>query len=453
MRSSLHYRQRARSIGTLLPSLCGYLIFIFLVSACGATATPPANNGTKTPGITATATTIPTTAPQTSCPAAGTARAAVMPPLALGNRPNIVYIPEVASSNSVPAFGRLIRYDVTSSAKTEIVKLPNTGVEQAQVSADGQWMLFVANVTGQSQQQLKLQMVRLDGQDLQTLYCLPPVTKGAETGNVIYDVQWSPNQKQVVFSAVIGSSTPAISLLDLVSGKVQTELVSTDPTVYRYATNVWLDNTRVYVIGIPNSPTPQRLLSILDTTKGANQKSNDLQQVINTSQYCWDFASSPDGTKLFTSQCTVPNPTDQGLPVQKGPSSISMQSATGGQQQIIYSTSTFALRSIRAASSTTLLLVIQNSGTNADTSRNGLWKINTDGSGLTRLTTESADKASYLDGFEPWSNVSRDGGMFALRSSSLNPKSGSTSLFFGSMSGGTPTMFADGGAIVGWTMM
>jgi len=98
-----------------------------------------------------------------------------MPPLTLGNHPTIVYLPEDTSGNIPSAFGRLLRYDVTSGLTTEIVKVPGAGLEPAQVSADGQWILFVADTAEQQAQlrQEKLEMVRIDGRYLQTLYCLP----------------------------------------------------------------------------------------------------------------------------------------------------------------------------------------------------------------------------------------------------------------------------------------
>jgi len=51
-------------------------------------------------------------------------------------------------------------------------------IEQAQVSQDGQWVLFLSipDPRGDSQHSAMLQLVRLDGQGLQTLYCFPTDT-------------------------------------------------------------------------------------------------------------------------------------------------------------------------------------------------------------------------------------------------------------------------------------
>jgi eukaryotic-like serine/threonine-protein kinase len=88
--------------------------------------------------------------------------------------------------------------------------------------------------------------------------------------------------------------------------------------------------------------------------------------------------------------------------------------------------------------------------------------IHTDGTGLTRLTTDSKDQVSNLnpDSQYPWSNVSRDGNLYAMEQQSLQPSGhpGTVTLFFGSLHGGTRTRFAsmsDGTqlSIVGWTTM
>ena len=100
----------------------------------------------------------------TNCPAPGTARAAVMPPITLGTHPNIVYIVN-EGTQAQPTFGTLKRNDIVTGNKVEIVKMAKTTVSEAQVSANGQWLLFVAQVSGQN----KLQLVRMDGHFLQTL--------------------------------------------------------------------------------------------------------------------------------------------------------------------------------------------------------------------------------------------------------------------------------------------
>jgi hypothetical protein len=87
-----------------------------------------------------------------------------------------------------------------------------------------------------------------------------------------------------------------------------------------------------------------------------------------------------------------------------------VRSATGGPARTIYNTATYAIKALRVATGTSLLLIIHNAST--ETSHNGLWKVNTDGTGLTRLNSEAAiikdpaheemNFAGYLAGI--WTN-------------------------------------------------
>lgn len=130
---------------------------------------------------------------------------------------------------------------------------------------------------------------------------------------------------------------------------------------------------------------------------------------------------------------------------------------TGGQAQTIYSSSVYAVTRVRAITPTTLLVLIDNvplAGQQADTSHNGLWKMNTDGSGMTRLTPTIGQAISLNDGSQfPWSNVSRDGGMYSLQVVTNQGKA----LYIGSLNGGAPTEFASTSSgsvfIAGWTTM
>jgi len=114
------------------------------------------------------------------------------------------------------------------------------------------------------------------------------------------------------------------------------------------------------------------------------------------------------------------------------------------------------------ASSTTLLFVIDNIGNGSiDTSHNGLWKVNTDDTGLTRLTSNTADETTmftYIRSLH--STISLDGGSYAVQVT--NTSSRLSSLPIGSMNGGKPVAFAslpgntgtiDTLDIVGWTTM
>jgi eukaryotic-like serine/threonine-protein kinase len=436
---------------------------LVLLAACGpfgsatSAPTPTASTGgriaTATTGhATSTPTTAPMPATQTACPPAGTARAAVFAPLALGPHQNIVYVfNQGTSSNSWS--GELKRYDTSTGQKVIIVNAPTSQIFGAQISADGKWILFTTSV---SSAETALQLVRMDGQGLQTLYC---------SANGIGDIQWSPDQKTVVFMdglrlVMEGLGSPTVYSLDLATGHLQVELV--EPTAagsFGAAPAAWLDDTHLYMtsffIGGVDFPLPQSL-SVLDTAKGAQQQLSDLLKVFASSGPCLSFDSSVEHAKLFVSTCHLlfgDGPTPR---TQQGPSAIISEPALGGPQTAVYSTPALAITTLRVISSTTLLLLIQN--LSGDTSHNGLWKMNLDGTGLARLTTAGTGQMSWLNGSQfPWSNVSRDGSRYALEISSNN---GTTqSLLIGSLAGTSPSTFAtvsstvDNVAIVGWTTL
>jgi len=378
-----------------------------------------------------------------------------MRPLALGSHPSIAYIFNEGTVDNA-SFAELKRYDVTTGSKTVIVHLPQTNITEAQVSADGQWLLFVSNDLVGS----KLQLVRLDGQGLQTLFC---------PSDIVNHVQWSPDQKLVMFSAVTITGRSVPFLLTLSTGAVQRELLLPD-TGFGFEARTWVDNTRVYLVSLPAGPGGAENLYILDTKQGAQQQVSNLTLVGQGSQpqSCWDFDSDYEATRLVTSSCTVsfpPGSTDRGI--QQGPSSITIQSITGGSAHTTFPTPTLAITQVRLLGykSSKLLLLMENQNFGAsisvDTSQNGLWKMNTDGSGLTRLTTEGANTTSNFNQFTqyPWSNVSVDGSLYALQVTDIQSKNPITNLVFGSLDGGPTTTFAFANVnagtveVAGWTMM
>src|SRR6266566_3939876 len=171
--------------------------------------TPGATTSTKGGNVTPGSNTQGMPVTQASCPATGSARAFVAAPLALGNDQAIVYIVNEGTPNA-PTFGTVKRYDTSTGAKVEINKTANTRIDDAQVSADGQWVLFTAHVAGQSE----LRAVRMDGQGLQTLFCAP-------AGYRIFGAQWSVNQKLVVFDDGQDNGGVTTYLLNMASGSLQ----------------------------------------------------------------------------------------------------------------------------------------------------------------------------------------------------------------------------------------
>jgi eukaryotic-like serine/threonine-protein kinase len=421
---------------------------LFLLAACapfgsansGPTPTPGTSSTTATPtsgGFTATPTTAPLPATQTACPTAGTARPAVFAPLVSGPHQNIVYIFNQSTASGVPS-GEIKRYDASTGKKFMIVNAPTNGIYVAQISPDGQWILFTTDV---SLTEAALQLVRMDGQGLQTLYCSP-----IDSLYSLSSIEWSPDQKTVAFM----DGGRGVDLLDLATGHLQVVLV--EPTVTTgsilVAPATWLDDTHIsmtsFVSG--NNRGPQESLYVLDTTKGAHQQVSDLTRVFDYSGYCLSFDSSVDNAKLFVSTCHAN---------QQGPGTIIAEPALGGPQTTVYTNPTLAITAVRVVSNTTMLLLIQNS--TGDTSHNGLWKLNLDGTGLTRLTTAGAGQSCFLNVTSQfrWSNISRDGSMYALKIGSVPTES----LLIGSLGGTSPSTFATVSgsvgdvSIVGWTTM
>lgn len=442
---------------------------MFLLASCStggsepSTTPTPTSRGTVTPPVTPTVTTVAVPPTQTSCPTAGTARAWVTAPLALGSHQNVVYL--VSEHPGTGTTSTLKRYDLTSGSKTEIVKLPGVYISSAQVSADGQWLLFVSKVN----QQTMLQMVRMDGQGLQTLYCI---------NGDITNVLWSANQQSVLFNASAPpQGTVGIYLLNLKSGSIQLEVQPSDsgsPLHLKFVGTLltWLDNTRAYVKFSNFAIAPDDSLGLLDISRGPNQKMSDLTTVFQQKPNppfnypCWDVDSSYDGSTLFIAQCgglSAPNCSGSCvLGTREGPSTINTEPTTGGSQHTIVNSQTLGIAVVRAITSSTLLLQIDNFSQNhpSDNSQNGLWKVNTDGTNLTRLTTDAKGATTSLCQFSQnrWSNVSRDGSRYVFQTTSTGSYPETYSLYTDSLNGGTPQAFAsiaDGTqlAIVGWTTM
>ena len=429
--------QRASRTARVLGSVLASCLVVLMVAVAVPVLQAHANS------VTAGAAKVP--ALSTSCPAPGTARAAYMPSMTLGSHPSVVYIVNEGTPGH-PTFGTLKRYDTVTGNKVEIVKMANTAMFSAQVSANGQWLLFVS----QTSNQVKLQLIRMDGQDLQTLYCGP----GNPQENIL-SVQWSTNSKYVVFLQLLQSGT-AINVLNMSTGALQADL--TLPTGATFSPRTWLDNTRVYLTYEPTDSPPTSVY-LLDTSKGANQNYHNLPLVFDSSAnpYCWDFDSSYDALQLYTSACTATQSGGPGHVTYSGPSSIAVHPATGGTGTTIDFRSDLAFTSVRAVTSNTLFYLVGN--TTGNTSQNGLWKVGADGSNPILLAGNSGNTDAQLNQYSqfPWSNVSRDGSQYVLALVHSNQSHTTYTLEYGSLNGGTPFVFAAITdvqlSVVGWTTM
>ena len=428
----MYTSQITRASRILISCLAGCVIFLLAASApqSHVSASSSTTSHALRPAI------------STSCPAAGTGRAAVLPSLTLGTHQNIVFVSNKVNSSFLPLSGTLKRYDVTTRSKTTIVSLANQNIASAQVSADGQWILFVAQSGTSSSPLFKLQLIRMDGQFLQTLYC-----NTAQPG--INGPQWSTNRKLIVFY-ILSNNTESVDLLNTTTGVVQTELSFSTSTLSAVTVRTWLDTTRIYLTNT-QTDQPPNIIYILDTSKGPNQPLSNLMTVFHGNFSGFD--SSYNGSQLFISSCAC------GQGGNLGPSSITVQPATGGQAKTLFSASSDAITGVRAVLPTTLLFTVANFslGGGGNMIDNGLWKMNTNGTGIARLITNQAGQFSGLNNFSqfPWSNVSRNGSMYAVQIAG-NPIQ---ALQLGSLGGGAPTTFASfngsGTSLntVGWTTM
>src|SRR5260370_9920513 len=161
------------------------------------------SSGNKNPGQT-----VPMPQTQTDCPATNTARAAVMRPLACGSHQNLVYIYNEVPHNTSIAYGRLRRYDATNGQKTDVA---TSGIQilRAQVSSDGQWVLFLSMPDPRGGLHVvMLQLVRLDGRGLQTLMCLPySGLSVGPLGKSAISFQWSVDEKSILLSSDVMNQT------------------------------------------------------------------------------------------------------------------------------------------------------------------------------------------------------------------------------------------------------
>ena len=365
--------------------------------------------------------------------------------MTLGNAPNLVYTVNEFKNNA-STFGTLKRFDTITGAKTEILKLPGTRITSAQLSSDGQWILFSADIGGQ----MKLSVVRMDGKGLQTLACAPG-------GDTIRSPQWSLDQKLIVFDESPNSGGATIYLLSVASGLLQTEL--TPPASgLAYLPRTWLDLTQVVLVGyLPNSDAPAQNIYILDTALGPNQQSSALQKFATITTPCWNFDSSFDGKTVFYNQCTPGNP--------EGSSTVAAQPVNSASASQVFSSPTLAINAVRVFDNKNAFLLATASNTmmglSGDHSKDGLYKIATDGSNnAIPLVLAGNGLTPALNSYSQyyWSNVSRDRNLYALEEYGSNGPNASYTLLYGSMNGGASNTFAsisDGTQleVAGWTTM
>lgn len=437
-------------------------IVIIAAAAAGAVKAAPVlfHRGSTQTGGQQAITTQPMPPTLTSCPAPGAARAMVSRTLAPGHHQDLVF----------STGAELERYDTSAGRTTTILQARGGSLDEAQLSADGTWLLFENQVGNQN----AIQAIRLDGQGLQTLHCAP-------AGQSIFGLSWSPDQQTLAFdegSPFDGPHGPSgaanTELLQVKTGKLETALIQpvyvpNQDNQHGYLPFYWLDNTHLYMqdyIRCCVGDNPPIHLYVLNTGQGTNQHPGNLGQGTTISSgFIQQAALSPDRGTLLQTSCTC------GFNLWRGPSPITEQPATGGGSRTIYTDSANAITNIAAIDANDLLVVISN--TEGDLSQNGLWRLNLVTHQRVHLMPNHLNsQASFLFNLgtgSTWANIARDGSMYAVKmltyaSDGLHTTS---SLFVGSLQGkgtavniytGAPvslqnTLPQPDAFIVGWTEM
>ena len=462
-----------------LSSIFSGLLLCFLLmlgSACssqpasgsGGNATPTAPSGTAgssnnggTPAGSTPSQTVQMPPTQTACPATGTARAAVMRPLVLGHDQDLVYIYNEVPQNTSTAVGHLRRYDATTGQKTDIVS-SGIRIDQAQVSADGQWVLFLSipDPRGDNQHSAMLQLVRMDGQGLQTLYCFPNATySGQNTSRLPISLQWSVDQQSILFSVNTNNDTSQVELLNVSTGALKTLFLDQNDQLYYYSVVTWLDNTHFYLIKQGSqAPTPPATVFLMNASTATVANPGLVQLfTIPTRQSYFSLDSSPDGSKLYSSSCL--------LAASPFNTTIMVGPAMGGTRTTLFQGSPLdCVQVLRVISPNKLLALAQVSTNAGNAFSNDVWTLNTTpGSNynvVSLLSVSPSDQTRY-DFNETtqftWSNVSRDGGTYALQA--VNPATNVQSIMVGPLSGGNASAIATTSpgsstvSIAGWTTL
>ncbi|HLX41126.1 MAG TPA: hypothetical protein VKR42_11380 [Ktedonobacteraceae bacterium] len=440
---------------------CSICCLLLILSACSQSSGigPSLTSSSTQTGTSPTGTLAAKPVVAQTCPAHASARAAVMPSITTGNHATIVYLSQQGNGSSM-----LQRYDTVTSESQIILQTHDTEtLRTANISPDGQWVLLVSLLQNQS----ALQLVRIDGQHLQTLYCAPAQTD-------IDDALLSPDQHFLAFNQVDQNDISILYLLNMTTGQLHTELSPLQPNYpgiigqvqntspnhleaqqfnpissrhyWIYIPMKWA-STSLYLRGtIRASGAPVQEFALLrDISKDVTQQQSNVQLISMNApdgNTCFDQDVMPDNRQVLCSAYAFMGPAS--------PTTITLQSLAGGMSHLVYSNPAGGAVIARVLSNSTLIFIMDQ--------RIGpplLWKINTDGSGLTQLmaaqTTDMGIGFAYSS-YLPWSITSRDGTLYALEVSSMT---GNTqSLLFGSLGGGLPRTFATNTnslLLIGWT--
>lgn len=372
---------------------------------------------------------------ETSCPPNGKARPMVSAYLARGKSNNLFYFDSTSGETL------LKRYNPATRQISTVLSLHQTLVAEAQASGDGQWILFLAwsptawDPTYGYRLQFpgKLQVVRADGQGLQTLICTDQtVPLRSHIGSFsIGTPSWSPDGKHIAFDYAISSTYDrpgrgGVDILDTDDGSLYDAYPDKviQGTLDGAMPLVWVDNTHLavdhHLYYDSNSP-PLSGVYLLDTAqKRVYTSIKQLTQLVGEgSAFCWDYALAPDMRTLYSSDC----PSSQGGLMPRGNSHIVAHPLNGTAPRPLLSKSAppmFYATHIVAVTRTSIFFQVAQ-----ETSGSGysIWRVNLDGTGLKQVIgTNTADH--YVTPWikTPWTNISRDMAWLSITDNSDNNK-------------------------------
>lgn len=349
------------------------------------------------------------------------------------NSPALYYIVGKGGQQTLPSQTQLVRYDLTTGQKSTLYTSPEgESLINAVLSPDKHWLLL-SSIFSRGQG-IVLQLLRTDGQQLQTLYtdCSASATISEQSD------RWSLDGSRIAFV----SSDADLQILTLTTGQFQTYLSSTNLTeVY------WVNN---HQLTIQQNNSNDNVLYLLDTNKGTGQKLSDATALMHISTTCARLSISSDGSRLFNGSCNgrVPQNNCQSGDALSGQSVItSAPSGNTSHTTTIYSNTQDTVVAYAPIGTSQMLLYVMNppAVTNAGpASHDGLWIINDDGTGLRQLTTGTGLKCWFQDGPYPDYQIASDGQHYALlqvNATSSGPLN--QSLVVGKLSGGSNTMIAN----------
>ncbi|GCE11385.1 hypothetical protein [Tengunoibacter tsumagoiensis] len=419
--------------------LVGSFITVFTVLHNSSLAGKPTPTTHATPGQTATQTTpgaTQTTTNQTfetTCPAASTSRAAIMPAITASAQNKLIYL-TVGSAQSTTV--SLNAYNTATRQSTTLFSDPRNSVINAHLSPDGKWILMVVHAVSATDTQDAIELISSNGQDRQTLYC---------NTDTILDAWMSPDQQTVVFS-LPPSNDGGLQAFSLnAAGQVHRITA-----MGRVTFNAWLDNTHFVVSAHPQTISGSSPTFLIDATKQYTAAS-DMTIIHQTQNSCTKMTGSANPNVLYISECSI-SPT---LTFQ-GPTVIRSIPVTGDlpanwPASLWVDQSGGWVTSLQQVDDKTLIFTM-------DGNHGGIWSVSTDGKRTAKqlYTIAAGSKELALLGDTPYSsgNVSYDGSLYSV----LLNNGDAQSLNIGSLQGGDLTQIIQSDnsqhisfAIVGWS--